>query len=91
MASAIGAASLLGFVVVFGVSDRGAGPLGAIAAVLEAITVVAGSVGWVGGLILALRSGSFVWLLVVVLLPLLGPAMVALWSPPAPPARGGRP
>jgi hypothetical protein len=78
-------------VVVYGLSDSGSGTLGALAAVLEGVAVVAGSVGWVGGLILALRSGSFLWLLLVVLFPLLGPAMVALWSQPAPPARGGRP
>ena len=89
--SAVGAAGLVGFVVVYGLSGSGSGTLGWLAAVLEGVAVVAGAVGWVGGLMLALRSGSFLWLLLVVLFPLLGPAMVALWSQPAPPPRGGRP
>ena len=88
--SGVAGLSLVGFIVIFGLSDSGSGSLGAMAAVLEGITVVAGAVGWVGGLILALRSGSFLWLLLVVLFPLLGPAMVALWSPSPPPPRGGR-
>jgi hypothetical protein len=84
--SAVAIAAFLAYAPLFAWSDHGGGTLGLFAALAEGLTVVTGAVAWVGGCLLAIRRGSMLWVLIAVFVPLVGPVMVALSSPPAPPA-----
>lgn len=85
--SLVAIAAFVAFTPLFAVSNRGSGTAGAIAALAEGIAVVAGTVAWVGGCLLAIRRGSMLWVLVALFIPLVGPVMVALSTPPTPPSR----
>jgi hypothetical protein len=84
--SAVAIASFLAFAPLYAASDHGSGALGLFAATAEGLTAVTGTVAWIGGCLLAIRRGSMLWVLVAVFVPLVGPVMVALFSPPTPPA-----
>ena len=73
-------------------SNSGAGRLGMFAAGAFGVALVLGVIAWVGGMRLAGRSGSLLWLFVVALTPPLGSLAYALWGPnaPAPPPPGAR-
>ncbi|MGC8460962.1 MAG: hypothetical protein ACP5OR_03860 [Candidatus Dormibacteria bacterium] len=62
--------------------SRGAGGAGMVLAVLMSVSVVATCLAWVFGCVLAFRKRSFLWGLIVILLPLppLGSLLIALFG-----------
>lgn len=70
------------------------GPRGALAAIALSLGTVSFFLCWVGGAVMAVRLRSFLLLLAVVLLPLLGPVLCAIvaggQSGPPPPSRGSK-
>jgi hypothetical protein len=87
--SAAATAAFVAFNELYSASDRGAGALGAAAAGAFGVAIVVGGIAWFGGIRMAGRSGSLLWLLVVAATPVVGSLCYALWGPagvpPAPP------
>lgn len=87
--SAVATAAFIAYSQLFDASSQGKGAMGAVAAVFFAVALVIGSVAWLGGIRLAGRSGSLLWLLVVAITPVVGSLCYAVWgpaaAPPAPP------
>jgi hypothetical protein len=87
--SAVATAAFVAYNQLYDASGRGAGKLGMAAAATFAIAMVLGGIAWFGGIRLAGRSGSTLWLLVVAITPVVGTLCYALWgpaaAPPAPP------
>ena len=93
--SAVAAAALVAYEELYPASNSGAGRLGVAAAGAFGIALVVGIVAWIGGMRLAGRSGSLLWLFIVALMPPFGSLAYALWGPPgsagpAPPGPGAR-
>jgi len=78
----------VGYQLLAGSDASGAGPSGMLVALLAAAAIVCGIVAWLGGVVLALRAGSMVWL-VVAALPLfpINSMVCAMFCPKSPPER----
>ena len=87
--SAVATAAFVAYSQLFDASDRGSGGMGMAAAAFFGIAVVVGSIAWFGGIRMAGRSGSLLWLMVVAITPVLGSLCYALWGPVAPAAPPG--
>jgi hypothetical protein len=90
--SAVGTAAFVAYSQLFDASNRGAGGMGMAAAAFFGVAVVIGGIAWFGGIRMAGRSGSLLWLMVVAITPVLGSLCYALWGPattvpPTPPPR----
>lgn len=83
--SAIACAALMAYGQLYQASNSGAGRLGMAAAGTFGIALVLGVVAWVGGIRLAGRAGSLLWLAVVALMPPFGSLAYSLWGPTGPP------
>lgn len=79
--SAIATVSFLAYGQLYQASNSGAGRLGMMAAGAFGIAMVLGAVAWVGGIRLAGRSGSLLWLFIVALMPPFGSLAYSLWGP----------
>jgi hypothetical protein len=90
--SAVATAAFVAYSQLYDASSRGAGTLGMAAAGAFGVAMVVGAIAWFGGIRLAGRSGSFLWLLVVAVTPVVGSLCYALWGPAAlaPPPPGAR-
>lgn len=87
--SVIATAALFAYGQLYDASNSGAGRLGMAAAAAAGVAVVIGVVSWVGGMRLAGRSGSMLWLFVVALMPPFGSLAYSLWGPSGPVAPPG--
>jgi hypothetical protein len=83
--SAVATAAFVAYDQFFEASGRGGGPMGAVAAAFFGVALVIGSVAWLGGIRMAGRSGSLLWLLVVAVTPVVGSLCYAVWGPAAAP------
>jgi hypothetical protein len=83
--SALATAAFVAYGQLYQASNSGAGRLGMAAAGAFGIALVVGVVAWVGGIRMAGRSGSLLWLFVVALTPPFGSLAYSLWGPPMPP------
>ena len=87
--SAVATAAFIAYSQLFDASNQGHGAMGMAAAAFFAVALVIGSVAWLGGIRMAGRSGSMLWLLVVAITPVVGSLCYAVWgpaaAPPAPP------
>jgi hypothetical protein len=87
--SAVATAAFVAYSQLFDASDKGSGGMGMAAAAFFGIAVVIGGIAWLGGIRMAGRSGSLLWLMVVAITPVVGSLCYALWgpvaAPPAPP------
>jgi hypothetical protein len=92
--SAIATLAFLAYNGLYEASDSGAGRLGMAAAGAFGIALVLGVIAWLGGIRLAGRSGSLLWLFVVALTPPFGSLAYSIWGPatipPSPPGGGPR-
>jgi hypothetical protein len=93
--SALATAAFIAYGQLYDASDAGGGRLGVAAAGAFGVAMVVGAVAWVGGIRLAGRSGSLLWLCVVAFTPVVGSLAYSLWGPartrpPAPPPSGLR-
>jgi hypothetical protein len=92
--SAVATAAFVAYSELYDASSKGAGHLGMAAAGAFGVAAVLGIIAWLGGIRLAGRSGSLLWLVVVAMTPVVGSLCYALWGPTAaaPPATppGGR-
>ncbi len=90
--SAVATAAFIAFNELFDASKDGSGGMGVAAAALFGVALVIGSVAWLGGIRMAGRSGSMLWLFVVAITPVVGSLCYAVWGPVAPPGapQGGR-
>jgi len=85
--SAVATVAFVAYSQLFDASSNGAGGMGVAAAGFFGVAVVIGSIAWFGGIRMAGRSGSLLWLMVVAITPVLGSLCYALWGPVgAPPA-----
>ncbi len=95
--SALATAAFFAYGQLYEASNSGAGRLGMAAAGAFGIALVLGVVAWLGGIRMAGRSGSLLWLFIVALMPPFGSLAYSLWGPPvgsgpgAPGAGAGRP
>jgi hypothetical protein len=89
--SAVATAAFFAYNQLFDASNDGAGAMGAAAAVFFAITLVIGSVAWLGGIRMAGRSGSLLWLFVVAITPVVGSLCYAVWGPVTAPPKAPPP
>jgi hypothetical protein len=92
--SAIATAAFVAYGQLYDASNSGAGRLGMAAAGAFGIALVVGLIAWIGGIRLAGRSGSMLWLFVVALTPPFGSLAYSLWGPaaaPSGPGPGGTP
>ena len=90
--SAIATAAFIAYGELYDASNSGAGRLGVAAAGTFGIALVLGVIAWVGGIRLAGRSGSLLWLAVVALAPPFGSLAYSIWGPASsalPPPRPG--
>jgi hypothetical protein len=88
--SAVATAAFLAYGQLYDASGKGGGQLGVVAAAAFGVAMVIGAIAWLGGIRLAGRSGSLLWLMVVAITPVLGSLCYALWGPTAmPPAQPG--
>jgi hypothetical protein len=87
--SAVATAAFVAYSQLFDASDRGAGGMGMAAAGFFGVAVVVGCIAWFGGIRMAGRSGSLLWLMVVAMTPVVGSLCYALWGPQAPVAPPG--
>jgi len=88
--SAVATAAFVAYNELFSASGNGAGGMGVAAAAFFGVALVIGSVAWFGGIRMAGRSGSLLWLFVVAITPVVGSLCYALWGPAAaPPATPG--
>ncbi|HXA29807.1 MAG TPA: hypothetical protein VN193_13795 [Candidatus Angelobacter sp.] len=83
--SAVATAAFIAYSQLFDASNNGSGSLGAAAAAFFGVAVVIGSIAWFGGIRMAGRSGSLLWLFVVAITPVVGSLCYALWGPTAAP------
>ena len=83
--SALAAAAFVAYGQLYEASNSGAGRLGMAAAGAFGIALVLGIIAWVGGIRMAGRSGSMLWLFVVALTPPFGSLAYSLWGPSGPP------
>jgi hypothetical protein len=87
--SAVGTAAFIAFNELYAASSKGAGAMGMAAAGAFGVAMVVGGIAWFGGIRMAGRSGSLLWLLVVAATPVVGSLCYALWgpagTPPVPP------
>lgn len=76
----------VGYQVLAGTDASGAGVIGMLVALLAAAAIVCGMVAWLGGVVLALRAGSMMWV-VVAALPLfpINSMVCAMFCPKSPP------
>ena len=91
--SGVATGAFIAFNQLYDASNQGAGALGIAAAMTFAVALVVGAVAWLGGIRLAGRSGSLLWLFLVALMPPIGSLAYALWGPnsiAAPPRPGAR-
>jgi len=79
--SVIATAALFAYGQLYDASNAGAGRLGMAAAGALGVALVIGVVAWIGGMRLAGRSGSLLWLFVVALVPPFGSLAYSLWGP----------
>src|SRR5579864_598276 len=93
--SAVATVSFFAYGQLYDASNSGAGRLGMAAAGMFGIAAVVGLIAWVGGIRLAGRSGSLLWLCVVAFTPPFGSLAYSIWGPahlpPKPPRPGLRP
>lgn len=57
----------IGYQLLLGTNTDGTGTIGVLASVAGAAAFVTGAVAWVNAVVIALRSGSMLWLVVAVL------------------------
>jgi len=92
--SAVATLAFVAYGQLYDASNSGAGRLGVAAAGTFGIAAVLGLIAWVGGIRLAGRSGSLLWLFVVAFTPPFGSLAYSLWGPaqvpPTPPRPGMR-
>jgi hypothetical protein len=91
--SAVATVAFLAYGQLYDASHSGAGRLGMAAAAAFGIAAVLGLIAWVGGIRLAGRSGSLLWLCVVAFAPPFGSLAYSIWGPatrPPPPRPGLR-
>jgi hypothetical protein len=93
--SAVATAAFVASSELYDASGKGAGQLGVAAAGTFGVAAVLGMVAWLGGIRMAGRSGSMLWVVVVAMTPVVGSLCYALWGPPPgalppPTAPGGR-
>lgn len=85
--SAVATAAFIAYSEFFDASNRGGGAMGVLAAAFFGVALVVGAVAWLGGIRMAGRSGSMLWLVVVAITPVVGSLCYAVWGPPtAPPS-----
>ena len=89
--SAVAAAALVAYEELYPASNSGAGRMGVAAAGAFGIAMVVGIVAWIGGMRLAGRSGSLLWLFIVALMPPFGSLAYSLWGPAGPASAPPRP
>lgn len=82
--SAVAAMAFVAYGQLYQSSNSGAGRLGMAAAGAFGIALVVGVVAWIGGMRLAARSGSMLWLFIVALMPPFGSLAYSLWGPTGP-------
>jgi hypothetical protein len=91
--SAVATAAFVAYNQFFEASGSGSGGMGMAAAAFFGVAVVIGCIAWFGGIRMAGRSGSLLWLMVVAITPVVGSLCYALWGPagsaPPPPGRPG--
>ncbi|HEV7680109.1 MAG TPA: hypothetical protein VGQ42_16230 [Candidatus Dormibacteraeota bacterium] len=89
--SAVATAAFVAYSELYDASSKGAGRMGMVAAGAFGVAAVLGIIAWVGGIRLAGRSGSLLWLVVVAMTPVVGSLCYALWGPPVVAAPPGAP
>jgi hypothetical protein len=92
--SGVATAAFVAYSELYDASSKGAGRLGLAAAGAFGVAAVLGLIAWLGGIRMAGRSGSLLWLVVVAMTPVVGSLCYALWGPttavPPPNTPGGR-
>jgi hypothetical protein len=89
--SAIATAAFFAYSGLYDASGTGSGRLGMAAAGAFGVAMVLGLIAWVGGIRLAGRSGSLLWLFVVALAPPFGSLAYSIWGPAVMPPAAGPP
>jgi hypothetical protein len=89
--SAVATVSFIAYGQLYDASNSGAGRLGMAAAGTFGVAAVLGLIAWLGGIRLAGRSGSLLWLFVVAFTPPFGSLAYSLWGPAHVPPKPPRP
>ncbi len=78
----------IGYQVLLGQDSSDTGTLGVLTAIAGAVAFVTGMVAWIAAVVIALRSGSMLWLVVAVL-PIvpINALVCAMFCPAAPPEK----